>query len=152
MEDNRRILAILFLILACLTLNRSMGSQTPFVKVTFEVDGQPQRNQDYKLAIDIDGKIIEPRIVKGGFTVPVEVRNGKEIQLRFIAGKYDLIFHQMTKEHFDSEWVVGVKNPPFREDPDGPLVSDGKDLRLIYYIEFRPHSAEGTKWVTRVYD
>jgi hypothetical protein len=87
----------------------------------------------------------ERDIETGGFIVPAEVQSGKQIKLRFISGKYDLSFGQMTKQHFDSEWVIGVKNPPFREDPDGPLVSDGKDLRLIYYIEFRPHSAEGTK-------
>ncbi len=129
-----------------------MASQTPFVKLAFEVDGQQQLDQEIRLAIEIYGKTFEPKIVKGGFSVPAEVQNGKQIKLRFVSGKYDLSFRQMTKQHFDSEWVIGVKNPPFQEDPDGPLVSDGKDLRLIYYIEFGPHSAEGTKWVTRVYD
>jgi len=129
-----------------------MASQTPFVKLTFEVDGQQQLDPEIRLAIEIDGKTFEPKIVKGGFIVPPEVQNGKQIKLRFISGKYDLTFRDLTKQHFDSEWVIGVKNPPFQEDPDGPLVSDGKELRLIYYIEFRPHNAEGTKWQTRVYD
>jgi hypothetical protein len=129
-----------------------MASQTHFVKLAFEVDGQPQLDPEIRLAIEIDGKTFEPKIVKGEFIVPAEVQNGKQIKLRFISGKYDLSFRQMTKQHFDSEWVIGVKNPPFQEDPDGPLVSDGRHLRLIYYIEFRPYSAEGTNWVTRVYD
>ena len=129
-----------------------MAAQTPFVKLAFEVDGQQQLDPEIRLAIEINGKTFEPKIVKGGFIVPPEVQNGKEISLRFISGKYELSFPRMTKQHFDSEWVIGVKNPPFHEDPDGPLVNNGKDLRLIYYIEFRPHSAEGTKWVTRVYD
>ena len=147
-----RIRAIICLFVACLILHPSMASQTPFVKLAFEVDGQQQLDQEIRLAIEIDGKTFEPKIVKEGFIVPAEVQNGKQIKVRFISGKYDLSFRQMTKQHFDSEWVIGVKNPPLQEDPDGPLVSDGKDLRLIYYIEFRPHSAEGTKWVTRVYD
>ena len=146
------IRAIICLFVACLILRPAMASQTPFVKVAFEVDGQPQLDQEIRLALEIDGNTFEPKIVKGGFIVPAEVQNGKQIKLRFISGKYDLSFPQLTKQHFDSEWVIGVKNPPFQEDPDGPLVSDGKALRLIYYIEFRPHNAEGTKWLTRVYE
>ena len=146
-----RIRTIIYLFVACLILHPSMASQTPFVKLAFEVDGQ-QLDQEIRLAIEIDGKTFEPKIEKGGFIVPAEVQNGKQIKLRFISGKYDLSFRQMTKQHFDSEWLIGVKNPPFEEDPDGPLVSNGKELRLIYYIEFRPHNAEGTKWLTRVYD
>ena len=147
-----RIRTIICLFVACLILHPSWASQTPFVKLAFEVDGQQQLDQEVRLAIEIDGKTFEPKIVKGGFIVPAEVQNAKQIKLRFISGKYDLSFRQMTTQHFDSEWVIGVKNPPFQEDPDGPLVREGKDLSLIYYIEFRPHGAEGTKWVTRVYD
>ena len=143
---------ILFLLMTCLPLGTSMASQTPFVKVIFEIDGQPQIDPEYKVTLDIDGKTVEPKMVKGGFVVPVEVRTGNDIRLKFISGRYELVFPNLTKEHFDSEWVIGVKNPPFKEDPDGPLVSDGKELRLIYSIEFRPHRAEGTKRVTRVYD
>lgn len=147
-----RIPTVLSLIMALLTIQTSMASQTPFVKLAFEIDGQPQPDREYQLALDIDGKTFEPKILKGGFAVPVELRNGKDIQLRFVSGKYDLVFSSMTKEHFDSEWVIGVKNQPFKEDQDGPLVNEGKKLQLIYYIEFRPHAAEGTKWITRVYD
>ena len=63
------------------------GSTTPFVKLAFEVDGQQQLDQEIRLAIEIDGKTFEPKIVKGGFIVPAEVQNGKQIDLMVHLGQ-----------------------------------------------------------------
>ena len=95
-----RIRAIICLFLAGLILHSSMASQTPFVKLAFEVDGQQELEQEVRLAIEIDGNTFEPKNVKGGFIVPAEVQNGQQIKLRFTSGKYDLSFRQMTKQHF----------------------------------------------------
>jgi hypothetical protein len=129
----------------------STEAQSWFVKIRFEVDGKHVLSGKFKVLINADGQTIEPRLLDNGFVVPPEVSHSKKIELRFVSGEYDLLFSPLTKDHFDSEWIIGVNNPPFEKRSEVPLVKDGKELRLVYYIEFHPKSAEGTKWVTHVY-
>lgn len=127
------------------------GAQTKCVKITFEVDSKPVSSNKFKVLINADGQIIESKLTDNGFIVPPEVNTASKLEVRFVAGEYDLLFSALTKHHFDSEWIIGASNPTFKEEPDLPLKKDGKELRLVYYIEFRPKDAEGTKWITRVY-
>jgi hypothetical protein len=124
-----------------------------WVRVKFEVDGK-ERLQSYKIFIYVNNQMLVPTLVDGGFIVPPELKTpefDKHIELHFMSGDYELVLKDLNKDNFDSEWLLGVTNPPFKEQPDLPLVKDGKKLRLIYYVEFHPRNAEGTGWVKRVY-
>lgn len=148
----RFIVISLAIVCYCLgALSVSTEAQSQFVRIKFEVDGKEQPDRKYKILINADGHRVEARLIDKSFVVPPEVRNCKKIEVQFVSGEYKLVFTPLTKEHFDSEWVIGVKNPPFEERPDLPLVKAGKMLRLIYYIEFHPKRAEGTGWVIPVY-
>lgn len=146
-----RLILVLVLGLYLSMLPAMTKAQSECVKVRFEVDGKHVPGNEFKVLINADGQTIESKLTENGFVVPSVVRTAKKLEVRFVAGEYDLLFSPLTKDHFDSEWVIGVNNPPFKEEPDLPLSKDGKELRLVYYIEFRPKEAEGTKWVTRVY-
>ena len=126
-------------------------AQTKCVKIKFEVDGKRVPGNKFKVLIYADGHGLQSRLTADGFVVPDEVSTAKKLEVRFVAGRYDLFFGPLTKHHFDSEWVIGVSNPPFKEEPDLPLLKDGKELHLVYHIEFRPKHAEGTKWISRIY-
>lgn len=139
-------------ILMCLAmLPVSTQAQTECVKIKFEVDGKEVTDKFFKILINADGQTIEPKFLKGGFVVPPEISDYQKIELRFVSGEYDLLFSSLTKNHFDSEWVVGVNNPPFKDQAKTSASQGGKELKLIYYIEFHPQTAENTKWITRVY-
>jgi hypothetical protein len=143
------IVAIMSFYLAMLPF--STKAQTECVKIKFEIDGKEIVGEKFKVLIDADGQIIEPKLLKNGFIVPPEVNNWQKIELRVVFREYDLRFSQLTKYHFDGEWIIGVNNPPFKEQSDLPLWKDGKELRLIYYIEFHPNNAEGTGRIAGVY-
>lgn len=143
---------ILVAVLICLVmLPVSTDAQTECVKIKFEVDGKEVVGQKIKILINADGQTIEPKFLEGGFVVPPEISDYQKIEIRFVSGEYDLLFSSLTKYHFDSEWLVGVNNPPFKEQAKTSVPQDGKELKLIYYIEFHPKNAENTKWITRVY-
>jgi hypothetical protein len=132
-------------------MSTTANSQSPEMKVRFKVDGQEVKKPEFKVLIQVNGQTLEPKITNDGFTVPQEIGEYQKIDVRFISGKYDLLFSSLTRLHFDSEWVIGVDNPPFEIQDDDSPPETGKDLVLIYFIEFHPEHAEGTRWVTKVY-
>jgi hypothetical protein len=143
------LVAITALYLAMLSV--STKAQTECVKIKFEIDGKEVVGEKFKVLIDADGQTIEPKLLENGFVVPPEVSNWQKIELRFVSGEYELLFSPLTKYHFDSEWIIGVNNPPFKEQDETSASQEGKELKLIYYIEFHPKKGAATSWVTRVY-
>lgn len=125
--------------------------QTLSLVVRLEVDGKEVLNPIFKILIEADGQQIEPAYTKNGFVVPREISTAKEISLHFKSGKYDLFFPSIKGHNFDTEWLIGIDIPPLNLPDDTPEQEDGKKLAMVYYIEFRPNSFEGSRWVKKVY-
>jgi hypothetical protein len=145
------VLAILLVTGVILSgFTKTLNAQTKNVKVRFEVDGKVTKT-NYSILIEVDGRQIEPAYTKTGFVVPKEVSSGQVINLKFKSGEYNLDFSSLKSRHFDTEWVVGVDIPPLNVSDDTPEYDKGKKLVMVYYIKVRPLAAEGTTWITKVY-
>ena len=131
--------------------SKTPGAQTKNVKLRFEVDGKEVAKPKYSILIEVDGHQIEPVYTKTGFVVPDELSSGKEINLKFKSGEYDLDFASLKSRDFDTEWIVGVDIPPLNIPDDKPEKDKRKKLVMAYYIKFRPLVGESTTWITKVY-
>lgn len=129
----------------------SVKAQTNCVKIKFEVEGKEVVGQKFKVLIYFDNRTIEPELTENGFIVPPEIKQHKEVAVRFISGKYDLYFGSVNDFDFESAWIIGIDTPPF--DPQYVLSppKPGKELLGIYYLKFIPKDAEGTIIAVQVY-
>src|SRR5262245_14032113 len=130
---------------------KTPGAQTKNVKVRFEVDGKEVAKPNYSILIEVDGRQIEPVYTKTGFVVPNELSSGKEINLKFKSGEYDLDFSSLKSSHFDNEWIVGVDIPPLNISVDTSENDKRKKLIMVYYIKLRPLTGDSTTLITKVY-
>jgi hypothetical protein len=129
-------LCIVVLICCAATFPGAANAQTGApIKVKFEVDDK-EGNEPFKILLSAEGSAtFEPSVSDGSFVFPPELRNAKEVRLRFISGEYDLDYEDVDISKFDGEMVFGVDNAPFDKDRlDGHSDPD-KELILIYYLE-----------------
>src|SRR5512138_3294317 len=85
----------------------TVNGQSRSVKFRFEVDGRPIKSQpkivfyagDEKLAAVISGD---------SFIFPFQLQKQEKVDVRFISGKYDLLFESVYISKFEGEWVIGV--------------------------------------------
>ena len=145
-----RALALMVFVLTVLT---SVNAQNRCVAVKFEVDSK-EADQPFKVLLYVDNKVIEPTVAGKSFIVPPELKGQEKVNVRFLSGDYDLFFQSVYMSKFNTDWVVGIDNPPFdneniaSETPDPP----GKTLSVIWYIEFVPKDrGDGTRVVVKVY-
>jgi hypothetical protein len=111
------------------------------VKFKFEVDGKPVR-QKFKVLLENGGKIIEAKLSKDGFYVPLEFQNCKTCEIfavRFTSKKYILAFDGVFHKHFDASWRIGIDNKPFDVDNINTSTSY-ENVKMIHYLSFRPNS------------
>jgi hypothetical protein len=120
--------------------------------IKFEVDGK-EVDQEFRVLLYVDNKVIEPRRVGSRFIVPPELKDNEKVHVRFLSGKYDLSFDPVYAPKFETDWVVGIDNAPFdsenvdSENPDPA----GKRLLVIWYLDSVPKEGDGTRLVVKVY-
>jgi hypothetical protein len=148
-----RKLNILMVVCCFLLLASAAQAQTGCVKVKFEIDGK-EVDQKFKVVLHINNEVIKPSIIGKGFNVSADVlKNHETVGVQFLSAEYDLFFESVHRSAFETEWIVGVDKPPFDNeniDSEEP-VPPGKKLLIIYYINFIPKNAEGTRLVVKVY-
>lgn len=131
-------LCIVVLICCAASFPGVVNAQTDSpIKVKFVVDDE-ESNKPFKILLSVEGSaIFEPPISDSSFVFPPELRNAKEVRLRFISGEYDLDFVDVHISKFEGKMVFGVDNAPF--DKDRLNLNDhsalDKELILIYYLE-----------------
>lgn len=131
----------------------SVNAQSRCVKVAFEVDGKAV-DQEFKILLYVDNKVIEPTRVGKSFIVPPELKDHEKVNVRFLSGKYDLSFDPVYAPKFETDWVVGIDNAPFDSENIASENPDPKRKRLlvIWYIDFVPKDkGDGTRLVVKVY-
>jgi len=124
-----------------------------WVKVKFEVDGKTV-DQEFKVLLYANNQVIEPTITGKNFELPPKLESVQTMKVRFLSGEYDLFFDSVHTTAFDTKWVIGVDKPPFDDeniDSEEPAPF-GKKLLIIYYINFVPKNAEGTRLMVKVYE
>ncbi len=149
-----RTLSIVLLAGCCVLLANSAKAQARSVKILkFEVDGKEVR-KGFKVLLYIGGKTIEPARTGNSFVVPPEVQGHENIGVRFLSGKYDLLFDSVHVSKFNTDWIIGIDNKPFdaenisSEEPDPP----GRQLLVIHYMSFVPKDGgDGTRMIVKVY-
>lgn len=130
-----------------------VNAQSQCVRVKFEVDDK-EVDQEFRILLYVDNKVIEPTRVGKTFIVPPELKDHEKVNVRFLSEKYDLWFESVYVTKFKTDWVVGIDNPPFDSDNVASENPDptGKTLMVIWYIDFVPKDkGDGTKVVVKVY-
>jgi len=126
-------------------------AQTEFVQILrFEIDGV-RNDQRFKVLFQVGKKVIEPLRFENGFVVPAGLEGLDKVDIRFVSGKYDLLFESVHASAFVTDWIIGVDTKPFDKDNLERSPPAGKKLALVYYIQFVPKNGEDTKMTVRVY-
>lgn len=149
---NRTIILVSLTLFFSLLFIGDLVAQDKKVEFRFEVDGKPVR-QKFKVQLDIDGKIIEAKLSKNGFYLPLEFQHCKTCEIfavRFTSKKYILAFDGVYRKNFDSNWVLGIDNRPF--DVDNINISTSyENIRTLHYLGFRPKDDEIATRLTVLY-
>jgi len=151
-EGEMKAIKTLALAFCLLAFVGSVDAQRRSVDVTFEVDGK-EVDQEFRILLYVDNKVIEPTRVGKSFVVPPELKDHEKVHVRFLSGKYDLSFDPVYAPKFETRWVVGIDNPPFdseNTDAEDPP-EKRKRLLVIWYIVFAPSDGDGTRLVVKVY-
>jgi hypothetical protein len=111
--------------LAMLILFSFIGqAQTPSnkVPVSFKVDGKKQA-VSYKVKFSLDGKVIEPSYVEGGFIIPPiftsqELDDKKRVGIKMILDDKEINFSGDTPIRaftirYAKDWLIDIDNKPF---------------------------------------
>lgn len=138
---------VLIAVFCFLFLISSTKAQTNSVEILdFLVDGE---NVDCKFEITlyIKGKEIRPEIKENSFVVPLEVREARQIALRFSCGKYNFLFRSLRRGDFiykdvKYQWQLGIDNPPFEQANVHSNIAE--KVRKVYYIRFLPYGYVST--------
>jgi hypothetical protein len=150
LRNSKLRISLLLLAVSCYfaMFFASAGAQTDSIKVKFEIDGK-RVEQSFRVLIETEGKIIEPPIVKSSFLVPSEIKGKEKVNVRFLSGEHDLYFEGVYAGKFKTNWTVGIDNKPF--DVENLLDSASDiEVKIIYYINFEPEDADGTRMVVSV--
>jgi hypothetical protein len=127
----------------------SAAPQTDAVRILkFEVDGR-RIEKRFKIVLYVGKQAIEPTMKGNSFVLPPSVREQESVGVRFLCGKYNLLFDHVTISSFDVDWIIGVDHKPFKQEYVEPETAD--KLRLLYYISFVPKDADGSRLVVKVY-
>ena len=118
-------------------------SQTPFVRVEFDVNGKMSTKNSFCLWVYSGEKVLKIRGIGGRFLVPDEIKKMENMDVRLKVGKFDLSFSGVTSKYFDNKWVIGIDSPPFKVGEVSR--KNGKKAILLYYIEYQPEKAEGIR-------
>lgn len=150
----KRTISILLLTGCCVLLVNSAKAQTSAVKILrFEVDGK-EVHKDFRILLYVNGKTIEPVRTGNSFAVPTELQGCENVGVRFLSGKYDLLFDAVHISKFSTDWIVGVDKKPFDEQNTASEVSEppGRELLVIHYISFVPKDGgDGTRMIVKLY-
>lgn len=146
-------LKTLAIILICLGCALVANAQTRTVKVAkFEVDGKEIKG-DFKLFFEVDSKSVELTKNGNSFVVPAEIQ-GDVVDVRFVAGTYELNFEAVPVSKFSADWTFGVDTNPYDEanlsietPPDPP----GVELATIQYLKFDPKQGPSTRQITKTF-
>lgn len=125
----------------------SAQAQDRKVKILrFEVD-KKEIESDFKIILYLNDKKIEPLQDGNSFLVPREIDNSV-VSVRFISGRYDLLFHPIYPPKFDTDWIIGVDKKPF--DTDNASLQEARNLKMIYYLQFVSREGDDTILVVNV--
>jgi hypothetical protein len=126
------------------------NAQTDPISVKFEVDGK-EVHQPFNIQISLNGLVLEPEIRNSGFVFPPEFLNQEKVNVRFISGKYNLFYEGVYMTKFNGEMVFGLENLPAGEDCNRTKPSPDAKPMMIYWLEFHPKNAAGTKLAVSTY-
>lgn len=143
----RKLISTIAFTVCFLMLVTGVSGQDKFVKVDFEIDGK-RVEERFKILIYIDAIAIEPLRFENGFVVPSWPKNVESVRVRFLFARHNLLFEPVYIAKFETDWIVGIDNKPFDEENVDPTA--GKELRVVYYIDFVPHDGDGTRLVVKV--
>lgn len=146
MEVRKLIRTLAFAFWFLMLVNGVRG-QDNFVKVSFEIDGK-RVEERFKILIYVDGMTIEPLRFENGFVVPAWIKKVEKVRVRFWFGKHNLLFEPVYIAKFETDWIVGIDNKPFDQENVDPQA--GKELKVVYYIDFVPHDGDETRLVVKV--
>ena len=143
----RKLISTLAFTFWSLMLVTGVRGQDRFVKVSFEIDGK-RVEERFKILIYVDGIAIEPLRFENGFVVPAWPKSVENVRVRFLFAKHNLLFEPVYIAKFETDWIVGIDNKPFDEENVDPRA--GKELKVVYYIDFVPHDGDETRLVVKV--
>ncbi len=139
----------IFLVSLVAVLATQANAQAKVVKLRFEIDGKLVKRQP-KMVLYADSEKVELDFSGGSFTVPSQFQNKEKVGVRFMLGKYDLLFEPVYISKFEGEWVIGVDKKPFDKD-NIASAQTGKQIKQVYYINFHPLQGDGTRMVVISY-
>ena len=127
----------------------TVSAQSKPVKFRFEVDGLPMKGRPKIVLYAADQKV-EAAISGNSFVFPSALEKYEKVNVRFISGKYNLLFESVYLSKFEGEWVIGVDKEPFDKD-NTASAQPGRQIREIHYITFSPLQGDGTRMVVISY-
>ena|SRR4028118_32835 len=140
-----KIISVLFAVACFPLLFSEVQARTYPVEAKFEVDGKESK-QRFRVVLYADGAPVEPTVTDDGqFYVPT--LSVEKVDVRFISGKYDLLYEDVYLKKLRGNLVFGVEENVSAEDAG---CEPGKKLLAAYSLEFHPEDAEGTAMIVKV--
>ena len=127
----------------------TVSAQSKSVEFRFEVDGAPKKGHP-RIVLYAGDEKVEASISDSDFVFPSSLQKYEKVDVRFISGKYNLLFESVYLSKFEGEWVIGVDRKPFDKD-NIASAQPGRHIREIYYINFNPLHGDGTRMVVITY-
>jgi hypothetical protein len=147
-----KLVSLGLIVFSALLLAKAANGQTEPIKVKFEIDGE-EVQQRFKIQLLLNQLVLEPKVERSSFFLPGELVNQESVDVRFISGKYDLLYEDVHLSKFSdgAEFVFGVDNKPFDEDHLRDAPPRGEELQFVYYVRFESRDWEGTEQTVYVY-
>ena len=141
-----------FMLINLLLLAQAVKSQSNKVELSDFSVGRKEINCDYKVTLNIDGKLIKPEIKENTFVVPDQIKHAKKISVRVSCGIHTLYFRSLQPRDFIYEnakytWSVGIDTPPFTRASVHPSIAN--KVAKVHYITFQPYGYVST--ITQVF-
>ena len=136
-------LKCLFIFCCLVVLSNPVIAQNKQARLKFKLDGK-ETTEKFRIIFYTDRAKIEPLVTDGLVTLP-ELKSLSKVKIRFIAGKHDLFFPEVSVsdfERFEGEIVFSLKNKPFKAEDIPSWWHPDNKLTSIKYIEFRRKDAD----------
>jgi hypothetical protein len=144
---KKHLLLVILGVVASLAI--TVSAQSKSVRFKIEVDGKPIKSET-KIILYFGDEKIEPITSGNSFLLPPQLQKYERVNVRFISGKYNLLFESIYLSKFEGEWVIGVDNKPFDKE-NSTSAQPGRPIKQIYYINFNPLHGDGTRMVVISY-
>jgi len=119
--------------------------QSGLVKAKFQIDGKESKAK-FRILLYADGVATEPTISDDGyFSVPP--LNVRTVDVRFISGKYNLVYEDVYSGKLRGTLTFGVKKHLSTKDSH---CKGGQKLVSSHSLEFEPPDTIGTEMVVEV--